>query len=61
MARPLTRGISPAEINGLMAVLRLVRSVAENCEAVRVAMAETSTWQPLLLMVGLLGKPTKLF
>ncbi len=55
--RPLTRGISPSEIQGLVSVLRLVRAVADNCEAARVAIAENSAWQPLLVVVGLLGCP----
>jgi nuclear pore complex protein Nup205 len=51
----MTRGISPAEINGLASVLRLVGAVTANCEAARVAMAENSSWQPILLLLGLLG------
>ena len=49
LSRPLTRGISPAEVNGLVSVLRLVAAVASNCEAARVAIAENTAWQPLLL------------
>ena len=49
LSRPMTRGISPAEINGLISVLRLVAAVASNCEAARVAIAENTAWQPLLL------------
>ncbi len=62
VGRPLTRGISPAEILGLMSVLKLVQTVASNCEAARVAMAENTNWQPLLVIVGLLGcaVPTQL-
>ena len=45
----MTRGISPAEVNGLVSVLRLVAAVASNCEAARVAIAENTAWQPLLL------------
>ncbi len=57
LGRPLTRGISPGEIQGLVSVLRLIQSVADNCEAARVAIAENSSWQPLLVMVGLLECP----
>ena len=49
LSRPMTRGISPAEVNGLVSVLRLVAAVASNCEAARVAIAENTAWQPLLL------------
>ena len=52
MGRPMTKGISPAEIQGLMTVLRLIQQVADNCEAARVAMAENSNWQPLLVILG---------
>ena len=45
----MTRGISPAEVNGLVSVLRLVAAVASHCEAARVAIAENTAWQPLLL------------
>ena len=45
----MTRGISPAEVNGLVSVLRLVAAVTSNCEAARVAIAENTAWQPLLL------------
>eukprot|EP00095_Tigriopus_kingsejongensis_P011855 maker-scaffold180_size281610-snap-gene-0.27 protein:Tk11855 transcript:maker-scaffold180_size281610-snap-gene-0.27-mRNA-1 annotation:"nuclear pore complex protein nup205" len=55
MARPMTRGISPAEIDGLVAVLKLVGTVSHQCEAVRIAMAENTAWQPLLVLMGLLG------
>ncbi len=55
--RPMTRGISPAEIKGLASVLRLLQAVADNCEAARVALAENSAWQPLLVFSGLLGCP----
>ncbi len=51
----MTRGISPAEVHGLVSVLRLIATVASNCEAARVAMAENSAWQPILLLIGLLG------
>lgn len=55
LSRPMTRGISPAEINGLITVLKLVGTVSRQCEAVRIAMAENSAWQPLLVLIGLLG------
>lgn len=55
--RPMTRGISPAEIQGLIAVLRLIQTVCNASSSVRVAMAENSSWQPLLVIIGLLGCP----
>jgi len=55
LGRPMTRGISPAEIEGLTSVLRLVQAVADHCKAARMAMAENSVWQPVLVAVGLLG------
>ena len=57
IGRPLTRGISPAEIDGLASVLRLMQTVCAHCDAARIAMAESTAWQPLLVIVGLLGCP----
>lgn len=55
--RPLTRGISPTEIDGLTAVLQLIQVVCGNCESARLTIAESSQWQPLLVIIGLLGCP----
>ena len=35
--------------------VRLISSVCNNCEAARLSMAESASWQPLLVIVGLLG------
>ena len=51
----MTKGISPTEVQGLSAVLKLITSVTKNSDAARVAIAEHSTWQPGLVMVGLLS------
>ncbi len=54
-ARPMTRGISPAEVFGLVSVLRLITSVCTQSEMARVAIAENPNWQPVLVLVGLLS------
>uniref|UniRef100_A0A1B0FYB5 Uncharacterized protein n=1 Tax=Phlebotomus papatasi TaxID=29031 RepID=A0A1B0FYB5_PHLPP len=53
--RVLSRNISPQEIQGLQAVLELVRAVADNDEMARIAICEQSSWSPLQIMVGLVG------
>ena len=53
--RPMTRGISPAEVHGLVTVLRLITSVSGQSEMARVAIAENPNWQPVLVLVGLLS------
>ncbi len=53
--RPMTKGISPTEVQGLGAVLRLITSVANFSEVARIAIADHTTWQPHLVMVGLLS------
>jgi nuclear pore complex protein Nup205 len=54
-ARPMTRGISPAEVYGLVSVLRLITSVSSQSEMARIAIAENPSWQPILVLVGLLS------
>ena len=54
-ARQMTKGISPSEIQGLAAVLRLIGTVCKNSDAARAAIVQNSEWQPLLVMIGLLG------
>ena len=51
----MTRGISPAEVHGLVTVLRLIASVSSQSEMARVAIAENPNWQPVLVLVGLLS------
>ena len=53
--RSMTRGISPAEVQGLASVLKLIGSVCRHSEAGRVAITEHSQWQPTLVLVGLLS------
>jgi hypothetical protein len=53
--RQMTRGISPAEVHGLVSVLRLIASVCSHSEVARVAIAENPNWQPILVFVGLLS------
>ena len=55
LARQMTKGISPGEIQGLAAVLRLISTVSENSDAARAAIVQSPEWQPLLVMIGLLG------
>ena len=52
--RPMTRGISPTEVQGLEAVLKLITSVCTYSEAARITIAEHATWQPTFVFVGLL-------
>ena len=51
----MTRGISPTEVQGLEAVLRLITSVCKHSEAARITIAEHATWQPTFVFVGLLS------
>jgi nuclear pore complex protein Nup205 len=51
----MTRGISPAEIYGLVSVLRLIESVCSQSEMARIAIAENPAWQPILVLIGLLS------
>jgi len=53
--RPMTKGISPAEIQGLAAVLKLITVVSDHSEPARLAFAQRPEWQPVPIMVGLLG------
>lgn len=53
--RQMTRGISPAEVHGLVSVLRLIASVCSHSEVARIAIAENPNWQPILVFVGLLS------
>ena len=42
-------------MHGLQAVLRLTRTVVHHDAVARIALAETPTWLPLMVMIGLLG------
>lgn len=49
------KGITPQEIKGLHAVLRLIRTIAENDEFSRLALCEHPDWTPLTILLGLVG------
>ncbi|KAJ8924600.1 hypothetical protein NQ315_000750 [Exocentrus adspersus] len=49
------KGVSPQEIEGLHAVLLLIRTVAEHDEFSRLAMWEHPRWSPLAVLLGLVS------
>lgn len=54
--RPMQpRGITLQEIQGLQAVLSLIRAVAEHDEVSRAAISENPTWSPLVVLLGLVS------
>ncbi|XP_055844433.1 nuclear pore complex protein Nup205 [Episyrphus balteatus] len=53
--RVLNRSINPQEIEGLNAVLCVIRSVATYDEMARVALCEHPNWAPLHVLLGLLS------
>lgn len=53
--KPLTKGITPREVQGLQAVLKLTRTVVYHDPVARIALAENPTWLPLVVIIGLLG------
>ncbi|KAJ4431675.1 hypothetical protein ANN_20275, partial [Periplaneta americana] len=53
--RNYPRGITPQEIQGLQAVLAVVRAVAENDEMARVALCDNPSWAPLTVLLGLVS------
>jgi len=53
--KTLTKGITPQEVQGLQAVLKLTRIVLFNDSVARISLAENPTWLPLVVMIGLLG------
>uniref|UniRef100_A0A1A9WFW1 Nuclear pore complex protein Nup205 n=1 Tax=Glossina brevipalpis TaxID=37001 RepID=A0A1A9WFW1_9MUSC len=52
--RAVNRSINPNEIEGLAAVLEVIRSVAEYDEIARVVMCEEPNWNLLCTLIGLL-------
>lgn len=53
-SRPsFVKGVSPQELEGLHAVLLLIRTVAEQDDFSRLAFCEHPTWSPLTVMLGL--------
>ena len=57
MSKPMTRGISPQEIDGLTGVLELLTTLARRCDAARLCMVEHSAWNVLSTIVGLMACP----
>ncbi|XP_064596049.1 nuclear pore complex protein Nup205-like [Liolophura sinensis] len=49
------RGITPQELEGLLSVLRLTRTVAEESENARLGLCENQQWVPVVLLFGLVG------
>lgn len=47
--------INPLEMAGLLAVLRVIRAVARNDEFARIALCDHPNWQPLVVLLGLVG------
>lgn len=54
--KPLTKGITPQEVQGLQIVLKLMGIVLQHDPVARISLAENPTWMPLVVMIGLLGK-----
>ncbi|XP_021914767.1 nuclear pore complex protein Nup205 isoform X2 [Zootermopsis nevadensis] len=53
--RNYPRGITPQEIQGLQAVLAVIRTIAENDEMARVALCDNPNWAPLTVLLGLVS------
>ncbi|KAK4018432.1 hypothetical protein OUZ56_000486 [Daphnia magna] len=53
--KPLTKGITPQEVQGLQVVLKLMRIILHHDPIARISLAENPTWIPLVVMIGLLG------
>lgn len=53
--RGFPKGITPQEIQGLHAVLSVVRMVAEKDEFSRMALSENPNWSPLTVLLGLVS------
>jgi nuclear pore complex protein Nup205 len=53
--KPMTRGISPQEVDGLTAVLLLLTTLARRCDVARVCMVEHPSWSVLPTLVGLMS------
>lgn len=49
------RNINPHEIAGLQAVLAVIRAVAAHDEFARIALCDHPNWQPLVVLLGLVG------
>jgi nuclear pore complex protein Nup205 len=55
--KPLTRGISPQEVDGLSAVLDLITVLAERSDLARLSLAEHPHWALVPTVLGLLSCP----
>ncbi|XP_058974470.1 nuclear pore complex protein Nup205-like [Musca domestica] len=53
--RIINRNINPQEIEGLRAVLEVLRAVASHDEVARIAICEHPNWNPLYTLIGLLS------
>lgn len=53
--RMLNRNINPLELAGLQAVLSVIRAVATHDEFARIALCDHPNWQPLVVLLGLVG------
>ncbi|XP_037928730.1 nuclear pore complex protein Nup205-like [Teleopsis dalmanni] len=53
--RFLNKSINPEEIEGLHAVLEVIRSVAIYDEIARIAICEHPNWAPLHILIGLMS------
>lgn len=53
--RVLNRNINPQEIEGLQAVLGVIRAVAIHDEVARIALCEHPSWNPLQILLGLVS------
>lgn len=51
----MNRSINPIEIEGLQAVLAVIRAVASHDEIARVALCEHPNWNPLQILLGLVS------
>ncbi|EFA00605.1 nuclear pore complex protein Nup205 [Tribolium castaneum] len=49
------KGVSPQELEGLHAVLLLIRTIADHDEFSRLALCEHPGWAPLTILLGLVG------
>lgn len=53
--RALNRNINPQEIEGLQAVLGVIRGVAIQDDVARIALCEHPSWNPLQILLGLVS------
>ncbi|XP_075154690.1 nuclear pore complex protein Nup205 [Haematobia irritans] len=54
-SRMINRNINPQEIEGLRAVLEVIRAVTSHDEVARIAICEHPNWNPLFTLIGLLS------